>query len=219
MIEKRRSRRTSQIVGVEGETWVRHRAITRKSFGERNNALLWKETVSTLRQWFDEWDAEITSSRTHQTIVEVRPALRDITLLVIASAGFGMQFKRASQDKPAAEYKMTFGEALFTAIDKLIVKVLAPNWMYSLPIPALRQTDTAYTELKRYIGEMIAEARCGKTSDGRVSVGRAELDEKETGSAADLFRRLVAANEADGATRLSEDELMSNIFVSSLLAS
>jgi len=170
--------------------------------------------VSTLRQWFDEWDTSITASRSKQIAVDVSPALREITLLVIASAGFGMQFKRSSQEQPAAGYSMSFGDALFTAIDKLNVKVLAPNWMYSLPIPALRRTDTAYSELKRYIGEMIVDARRGKPNSSRGAVSEDQPNLKEAGAAADLFRRLVAANEEEGTAKLSEDELLSNIFVS-----
>ncbi|KAH7102424.1 cytochrome P450 [Auriculariales sp. MPI-PUGE-AT-0066] len=176
------------IVGVEGDQWVLHRSIARKSFNERNNALLWHETVSTLEQWFSEWDEKILLSKTQSAIVNITPALRDLTLFIIASAGFGMHFDRKTLERPAPGYTMSFGESLFVAIETMIVKVVTPRWMYQLPITKLQQSDTAYTELRNYIVDMIAAQRNGKQPASEAS--------KE---AADLFRRLVAANEEEGA--------------------
>ncbi|KAH7103503.1 cytochrome P450 [Auriculariales sp. MPI-PUGE-AT-0066] len=165
------------IVGVEGYQWVLHRSIARKSFGERNDALLWHETVSTLEQWFSEWDEKILLSKTQSTIVNITPALHDLTLIWHALR---------PQDTGTPCYTMSFGELLFVAIETMIVKVVTPRWMYQLPITKLQQSDTAYTELRNYIVDMIAAQRNGKQPGSEAS--------KEV---ADLFRRLVAANEEE----------------------
>ncbi|EJD41256.1 cytochrome P450 [Auricularia subglabra TFB-10046 SS5] len=190
------------IVGTEGDTWARHRSIARKSFGERNNALLWVETVRTLDDWFTPWDADITAHG-GQTVTNVMEDLRDITLFVIASAGFGLQFSRSTMGESRAGFTMPFGEALFTAIDTMFTRVAAPRFLYSLPIKGLKKSDTAYTELQRYIKQMIVEARTRGKGIG----------EGDSSEAADLFRRLVEANDAEDGARLTDDELLSNIYV------
>ncbi|EJD34763.1 cytochrome P450, partial [Auricularia subglabra TFB-10046 SS5] len=183
-----------QVLGTEGDEWVRHRSIARKSFGDRNNALVWSETVRILDDWFAPWDAAA-----EPTTTDVTDDLRHITLSIIASAGFGLKFRRENQGEPARGFTMSFGEALFTAIESMFLRIAAPRFLYALPIPALRRCDRAYSELERYIRQMTTEAR----------------EKVEGGEAADLFRRLVEANEAEGeaSARLTDDELISNIYV------
>ncbi|KZV92266.1 cytochrome P450 [Exidia glandulosa HHB12029] len=191
------------IVGTEGDTWVRHRSIARKSFGERNNALLWTETVRTLEDWFAPWDAEI-GAQGGKITANVTESMRDITLFVIASAGFGLQFSRTTLGEKREGYALPFGEALFTAIETMFHRVLAPRWLYSLPIETLKKSDEAYGELQRYIKQMIAEARASGAAPGA---------DAESSEAADLFRRLVDANDEEQGARLTDDELLSNIYV------
>jgi cytochrome P450 len=176
---------------------------------QKNNALVWSEAVSTLNEWFAEWD----SSPTGPITVPIHHALREITLSVIAGAGFGMHFARRSDNRGGEAYAkdviqpgftMSFGDALFTAIDTMFVRVLTPRILYRLPIQSLRRCDAAYRDLRGYIQGMIDSARKGDAN----AAGKGE-------EAADLFRRLMDANEdeTDGAT-LSDSELVSNIYVS-----
>ena len=132
-------------------------------------------------------------------------SLRDLTLFVIASAGFGVQFSRTTLGAPRAGYRLPFGEALFTAIETMIVRVLAPKWLYALPFEGLQRSNVAYTELQGYIKQMIAEAR---------APGKPALDaDSQPAEAADLFRRLIDANDAEEGIRLTDDELLPNIYV------
>ncbi|KAH7100852.1 cytochrome P450 [Auriculariales sp. MPI-PUGE-AT-0066] len=193
------------IVGTEGDEWARHRAISRKSFSERNNSLVWTETVSTLNDWFRVWDEAIERSADGTITIDVTTELRDMSLFIIASAGFGLHFSRDSMGVRTAGFKMPFVQSLFVAVETMIVKVLAPRWMYVLPIKKLQDSNIAYTELKQYIVAMISEARQGM-KPGQV----AHVDSEP----ADLFRRLIAANEEEQneKARLADDELISNIF-------
>ncbi|KZV78423.1 cytochrome P450 [Exidia glandulosa HHB12029] len=83
-------------------------------------------------------------------------------------------------------------------------RVLAPRWLYSLRIETLKKSDEAYGELQRYIKQMIAEARASGAAPGA---------DAESSEAADLFRRLVDANDEEQGARLTDDELLSNIYV------
>ncbi|KAH7100892.1 cytochrome P450 [Auriculariales sp. MPI-PUGE-AT-0066] len=180
----------------------RHGFVKRSE--DSNNALLWVETVTTLNEWFSEWDFAIAREPKRQKAVNITTELRDITLFVIASAGFGMHFSHGSMGFHKPGYKMSFGESLVIAIETMLVKAMAPRWMYVLPIKALTNCDMAYTELKQYIVEMIAEARAGNA-----------VDRRQGGEAtADLFQRLVVANdeESDAKARLSDEETVANIY-------
>jgi cytochrome P450 len=134
--------------------------------------------------------------------------------MIIASAGFGHKISWAedSVNEPPTGYKLTFRAALTEAIRLMFVRVLAPTWAYYLPIPklhsALSLTTLAYEELGRYLKDMIKEAR-------EAGVGeKVDADDESAGGSkkADLFRRLIAANEAE-VGKLSEDELTSNVYV------
>jgi len=176
--------------------------------------LLWKVTVSTLADFFTLWDRSIAASPSSSTTVPINMTAHTLTLFVIASAGFDMRFTPSSLDSPEADsgYTMSFGQALFHSIDNVFIRVLVPRWMYRVFgwSKTLRDVETSYSELRRYIGEMIDEAR------ERRLAGNSE-GEREPEEAADLFRRLIAANEEEsegGTGRLSDEELVANVFVS-----
>jgi len=200
------------IFTTEGDEWLRHRTLARKAFGEKNNALMWTETVASLGEWFEDWDAEIATNSSVATTVNITDAMRQITLAIIAGAGFGMHFGKQSSDnmskrvfdsdKPHPGFKMSFAESLFVAIDTMILKVIVPRFLYALPISYLRKSDVAYDELRRYIRGIIAETRTAvKSADG--------------GEAVDLSRRLIAANDGEhekAEQQLTDDELVANIY-------
>jgi len=73
----------------------------------------------------------------------------------------------------------------------------------------LRECETAFNELRRYIEDIIAAARTKRLH------GKSDGEGEGYGEAADLFRRLIDANDEEEANaRLSNDELASNVFVS-----
>ena len=138
-------------------------------------------------------------------------------LFIIASAGFDLQFNSSASslgsDSPQPGYTMSFSNALVTSLENVFVRVIAPKWAYKVFwfSHTLQEVDTAFNDLRRYIGDIIDKARA-KRLDGNVDGG----DEEDSEEAADLFRRLIDSNdEADANSGLSNDELASNVFVSS----
>lgn len=141
-----------------------------------------------------------------------------ITLLIIASAGFGMHSSWESASNMHAKVQanlltdelMPFHIALGTTLQKIFVKVLIPDFLYNLPfrVPWLsgeaKVTKAAFGALKTHMGELVHSARAGGN------------DEEN------LLRRLVLANDAaqevEGSKKgtLTDDELFSNIFVSDM---
>ncbi len=108
---------------------------------------------------------------------------------------------------------MPFHVALGTTLEKIFVKVLIPTFVYHLPfhVPWLsdqaKVTKAAFDALKVHMSDLVLSARTGGS------------DEEN------LLRRLVLANdaaqEAEGSKKgtLTDDELFSNIFVSTWLSS
>ena len=109
-------------------------------------------------------------------------------------------------------YQLPFGEALRLASEHMVTRWATPAWAYSLPIPAVQRlllrTRLSYTELEGHLRQLIADSRASvgaeRTTDGT---------KKALGD--DLLRRLVESNalEGDPAKRLTDDELLSNVFV------
>ena len=106
-------------------------------------------------------------------------------------------------------HQLQFGEALGTACEQIIFRWATPGWAYKLPIARLQvflsHMGLAYRELEDHLRGLISDSRA-KTSDAT---------EKDEYLQDDLLRRLVAANdvESDTEKRLSDDELLSNVFV------
>ena len=112
---------------------------------------------------------------------------------------------------------MTFKEALCNAIDSIMIKAITPEWAYRLPfdIPllsdALGKSKTGYDQLKVHMQEMMAGAR-EELHNGAIEELNSEGRQRHA-KEADLLRRLTMACEASGGEKLTDDEVISNIYV------
>ncbi|OSX59381.1 hypothetical protein POSPLADRAFT_1059568 [Postia placenta MAD-698-R-SB12] len=183
------------IVGTEADEWKRHRKITAPSFSERNNRLVWDETIGIVQELCE----DVWGGKDHvvENIVDVTIPL---ALFVIGAAGFGRQMSWKADLNVSHGHTMPFKDALHVISVELWIKALLPSWFVEwAPIPRIRAFRTAYTELERYMIEMIEERRGSEKKEQRY----------------DLFTSLLDANEeeSDGITKLSDSEVMGNIFV------
>ncbi|KAL5522863.1 hypothetical protein ACEPAG_8881 [Sanghuangporus baumii] len=202
------------LVSTEGEEWRRHISVAGPAFNEANYSLAWSETIRVVHEWFVELDQD--SAILSGKLVDVRAAMARATLLIIAAAGFGKhaswtEFSSDCRIPSSKDETMPFHVAIALTMEKLFVKVLTPDFAYSLPfrIPwlseQLEEARSAFASLKAHMEDLVSAARHGETER------------------ADLLRKLVEANDAtrtaDGAGAkgtLTDDELFSNIFVSLL---
>ena len=75
----------SNVIVTEGDEWKRHRKISAPSFSERNNRLVWDETMSIMRELCEDvWAGKNTISVSNIVDLTV-----PIALFVIGVAGFG----------------------------------------------------------------------------------------------------------------------------------
>ena len=75
----------SNVVVTEGEEWKRHRKISAPSFSERNNRLVWNETMSIMRELCE----DVWASKSAITVPNIVDLTVPIALFVIGVAGFG----------------------------------------------------------------------------------------------------------------------------------
>ncbi|TFK46773.1 cytochrome P450 [Heliocybe sulcata] len=212
------------LVGTEDADWKRHRAVVNPAFNEANNALVWKETMHIVSDWF----ARLGKGE----LVDVASAMTQITLHVISSAGFGIRIP-STPSAPPESIKVSessilpFPTALRTTISYLFAKVLTPDFLYDLsaslpcPVPLLSDkldlTRRAFKDLREHILGVISDARAQMLGSGLPMKEARGREMAEEGS---LLRNLVQANLAEGqsARGLTDDELLSNAFVSRLTA-
>jgi len=95
----------------------------------------------------------------------------------------------------------------------MVTRWATPKWAHKLPIPPLRRLlfrmTLSYQELERHLQQLIADSRAS-LEDEKTPVGKREA------LGDDLLRRLVESNalEEDPKKRLTDEELLSNVFVS-----
>ncbi|KAK1218093.1 hypothetical protein PQX77_019252 [Marasmius sp. AFHP31] len=184
----------SNIVASEGELWKKYRKIVSPAFNDRNNKLVWDETVRIVLDLFDNvWmnkDVEVD----HVTDVTL-----PIALFVIGVAGFGRRISWKDDTILPSGHKLTFKEALSTVSKNVFIKLLCPDALLSAT-ERFRRIKSAFEELDRYMLEMIHGRRHAEKREERY----------------DLFSSLLDANDLptnDGEVPLTERELMGNIFI------
>ncbi|KAK1230974.1 hypothetical protein PQX77_005906, partial [Marasmius sp. AFHP31] len=184
----------NNIVASEGELWKKYRKIASPAFNDRNNKLVWDETVRIVLDLFDSvWmnkDVEVDH------VIDVT---LPIALFVIGVAGFGRRISWKDDAVLPSGHKLTFKEALSTVSEDIFIKLLCPDALLGAT-ERLRRVKSAFEELDKYMLEMIN--------------GRRHAEKKE--ERYDLFSSLLDANDLptnDGEVPLTERELMGNIFI------
>ncbi|KAI8969408.1 cytochrome P450 [Trametes punicea] len=187
------------LVASEGEEWKRQRKLVAPAFGEKNNRLVWDETVRIMYDLFD----NVWGPRDTVVVDNITDLTVPITLLVIGVAGFGRRITWNEDAVAPPGHDMTFKDALNVVSRNLFLQVLFPHWVLRWGTPGMRRFHTAYRELGAYMREMIA-ARRG-TDD-------AAKEERH-----DLFSSLLDANEGlvdgPGGEKLTDEGLMGNVFI------
>ncbi|KAF9054617.1 cytochrome P450 [Panaeolus papilionaceus] len=182
----------NNIVASEGDEWKKYRKICAPAYSDRNNKLVWDESVKAMIGLFNEvWKGKESIVVNH--VVEIT---LPIALFIISVAGFGRDISWADDEAIPSGHTMSFKDALHIQSTDYFIPLLLPKWTMHLT----NRTHAAFQavdELKKYMSEMIQQR-----------VQEAKVDRY------DLFSSLLSANfqSLDGTT-LTEDELMGNIFV------
>lgn len=140
----------NNVVTSEGQLWRHHRKITSPPFSEKNNHLVWTETLEQCQAMVNAWfDGNIgkTGSKTIYTLAD--DAMR-LSLYVISSAGFGVRLQwpgtegahanghvkdeedgSASSSEIAQGHTMSYTDALGTLLHNILWVLILPPFLLS----------------------------------------------------------------------------------------
>jgi len=136
-------------VTCEGEEWKKYRKICAPTFSDRNNKLVWDETVKIMDGLFNEvWAGKdvISLDHTHEITLA-------ITLFVIGIAGFGQQMSWNDDKIIPKGRQMSMNEALHIVCKGTFMRALFPDWILKLS-KRLDCVRVGFEELRMYMSEM-----------------------------------------------------------------
>ena len=153
------------VVSTEGAEWRHHRKSTSPPFTEKNNQLVWAETLDQTQAMVASWVGE--DGKGNKTIDRIMDDTMRLSLHVISRAGFGRKMewptseaaetttngdinhskiKNESKDIDAG-HTMSYTYALHCLLDNIILIMLMPKSLlsWSLPISFLRHLQSRLT--------------------------------------------------------------------------
>ncbi|KAL9128415.1 MAG: hypothetical protein Q9217_002906 [Psora testacea] len=155
----------SNVVTTEGLEWRHQRKITSPPFSERNNHLVWRETLDQSQAMVNSWFGD--DKQTSKTIRTMADDAMRLSLHIISRAGFGvhLSWPGTAKDQEKAHvdnsslvgegHVMSYTDALGSLLHNIIPVIALPRCLLkSLPFKATKQAYLAYIEWGKYMKEM-----------------------------------------------------------------
>ncbi|KAF8649590.1 hypothetical protein AX16_005681 [Volvariella volvacea WC 439] len=214
------------VVTSEGPTWVRHRKHTSRPFGERNNSLVWRESLSQAQGMLGKWDTQMTG--THATVYDFQEDVRSLTLNVISAAGFGVHLsfdKNTSKHEVDSEsvqdeffsdqyippgYQRNYRDALASLAHILIRVLIVTNIFSDKTLKKaphfLRQYYEAKVDVGNYLHKLVSNERAKVSNDA--------AHERRS----NLLSMLIQEDDddADKIKPFTDEEIIGNTFIFSI---
>ncbi|KAL9618179.1 MAG: hypothetical protein Q9160_007075 [Pyrenula sp. 1 TL-2023] len=214
------------VVSTEGNTWRVHRKLVSPPFTEKNNHLVWEETLAQAQAMLDTWVGPHGSG--NQTVNRVMDDTMRLSLHVISRAGFGQGMKwpttedlspvedvdlnnpsKIKNEIPPKGHKMSYTYALHSLLKNILPVMILPGWfMKRSPFAMLRKAHDAHIEWKKYMQEMVAEKKAA-LQDGKHEIGEMDI-------MAQLIKGQVqgaAEKSTNQGEVLTDSEVLGNAFV------
>ncbi|TPR05238.1 Fungal specific transcription factor domain family protein [Aspergillus niger] len=173
------------VVTCEDKEWSHHRRYTATTFHEKNNALVWEESIQQTQDMIAQWAeaSPLDSTRgSGFTVESTRDDIHKLTLNVLSGAGFGVKapFKLLPQESlknpedifrdsptPPTGFDFTFRSVV--AYMNLHIPTMAlannmlPKWVPRPLVPFFKQDFAAHRDLDKYLQRLIT------TTESRLS--------------------------------------------------
>jgi hypothetical protein len=125
------------IVSSEGAAWRHHRKLTSPSFGEKNNQLVWKETLEQSQAMLESW---VGPSGSGKTIDRIGGDAMQLSMNVISRAGLSQKLewpKGAEKSDVTGKslpngHTMSFTDSLRCLLSHILLVMLLPKWILSI---------------------------------------------------------------------------------------
>jgi hypothetical protein len=198
------------VVSTEGALWRQHRKITSPPFTEKNNALVWKESLSQAQAMLRSWIGE--SGKGGKTVTDFLGDTTRLPLHVISRAGFGVRMMWPGQEGEnlatgekgtslgSAEapegHTMSYSIALWTLLENILWVLLLPRWLLSMQLYLLAtrdlliRTSIENSPLKTHRESYTAYVEWGQYMRQLFETKKVEIHAGESGDGLDLMGRL-----------------------------
>jgi cytochrome P450 len=126
----------------------------------------------------------------------------NISLHVIAAAGYGCQFEWESATFVPPGHQLSFRDSICLTLDNLVTLLMAPEWLRKLPFPHMRETQLAYIEFRKYLHDIIG-------------MGKRQVKIKSGIGENNIINALVRHSKGTALTErvLNDDEIIGNAFI------
>ncbi|KAJ3984113.1 cytochrome P450 [Lentinula detonsa] len=164
------------IVASEGDDWKRYRKIAAPAFSDRNNKLIWDETVRIILDLFDNvWGSQESIVIDHALDITL-----PIALFVLGAAAFGRRISWKDDEGIPPNHQMSFKDAIHEVSMNCFIKVIFPNWAMGLT-EHTRRVRLAFEELDRetiqsHMLEIISKRRNAEKKEERHDLLSSLLD-------------------------------------------
>jgi cytochrome P450 len=212
------------VVSTEGAAWRYHRKLTSPAFSERNNQLVWKETLKKSKRMLEKL---LGPKGEPKTVKNLRDNTMRLSLEVLGRAGLGQKLEWPAESGGNADPK-SFASSLeyvsFHIVTIMVLIAVFPKWFLSkcrvtelfltanlcvghAPISLFRQSLQAYEDWSLRMKDMIRTKRAA-LSDGTHDA-----------SSTDLIGQLVKGQDTNSDEMmgqlftLSDSEVLGNLFV------
>lgn len=212
----------SNVVSTEGAVWRHHRKIVSPPFTERNNHVVWTESLRQAQSMLSGWvspDAQASGP-----VWDVAAQAMRLSLHVISRAGFGVRLDwphKEGETKVPEGHTLTYKDALSTLLENIIVVMLTPSWMLSYsPLKIHKVANESFVEWGKYMREMYHnkrdEVKQGETREGMDLMGAlvkgAGMTEETLNANGDAPNAEKAASQPTK-QMLTDEEILGNAFV------
>ncbi|EXJ73663.1 uncharacterized protein A1O5_03425 [Cladophialophora psammophila CBS 110553] len=212
------------VVSTEGSIWRQHRKATSPPFTEKNNHLVWAESIDQASDMLASWVGP--DGKGDITVDRVMDDTMRLSLYVISRAGFGRKLQWPSADAKAdvdvnyvdkskiqndqddrdLGHSMSYTYAIHCLLDNILVQFLVPRWIVKrMPFTRFQKANEAYYEWGNYMKEAVASKK--KTL---------EVGSENSKDQMDLLAQLVKgqmASEKSKDVPLTDSEVLGNMFV------
>ncbi|KAF6228422.1 hypothetical protein HO133_008152 [Letharia lupina] len=169
----------NNVITSEGQLWRHHRKITSPPFSEKNNHLVWTETLEQCQAMVNDWFDGNTGKTESKTIYTLADDAMRLSLYVISRAGFGVHLqwpgtegahanggvkngeeRKVSSPVTAQGHSMSYTDALGSLLHNILwVLILPPFLLKHLPFQKTKETHTAFIEWGKYMDEMFQQKK------------------------------------------------------------
>ncbi|KAL8710831.1 MAG: hypothetical protein Q9220_004634 [cf. Caloplaca sp. 1 TL-2023] len=215
------------VVSTEGSLWKHHRKTVSPPFNERNNRLVWAESLRQAQGMVKGWMGGQTESS--PTLLTVAADCMKLSLHVISCAGFGVNLEWPGTEdgqnghlgnghlsrQPAekgpqephfkGDHSMSFPDALASLLHNMIWILILPMYLLKrLPFAGPKLSYNAYLEWGKYLHEIFnnkkSDIASGQHQEGMDLMGF-------------LLKGAGVTSSSKTQQTLSDTEIMGNAFV------